>query len=261
MSVFCSLYSSSSGNCTYIGTDAGGILIDIGVSAKRAEEALISIGVDPSSIAAVFVTHEHADHIGGVRVFAHRHGLKVYASRGTLDGMDEAGVFKSAVDAYIIPESGTEAAGIFVHPFRTSHDSYESTGFTAVTPDGRKFAVATDMGTVSDETAQALIGSDLVLLESNHDVGMLQNGPYPYYLKQRILSDRGHLSNEACSRFACALAESGTKHIVLGHLSKENNFPALAYRTTKVALDAEGACEGGDFFLSVAGDLNDPVIL
>ena len=143
MSVFCSLYSSSSGNCTYIGTDAGGILIDIGVSAKRAEEALISIGVDPSSIAAVFVTHEHSDHIGGVRVFAHRHSVKVFASQGTLEGMDEAGVFRSSVDAYIMPDSGTEAAGIYVRSFRTSHDSYESTGFTAVTPDGRKLAVAT----------------------------------------------------------------------------------------------------------------------
>ena len=261
MAKFCSLYSSSSGNCTYIGTSSGGILIDIGVSAKRTEEALRGIGVDPCEIKAVFVTHEHIDHISGVRVFATRYSLPVYATEGTLDGMSYAGVFsKSRIDAYVMPENGTEVNGIFVTPFRTPHDSIESCGYTAVTPDGKRLAVATDMGTVTDTVRNALCGCDLVLLESNHDVRMLQNGSYPYPLKQRILSDTGHLNNEKAAELAASLLDSGTTRFVLGHLSKENNIPGLAYETAKSAFSCMGAEENRDYILDVAGDLNSPVI-
>lgn len=259
MAKFCSLYSSSSGNCTYIGTSRGGILVDIGVSAKRAEEALISIGVEPSSIGGIFITHEHSDHIKGVKVFASRHNIKVYATGGTLEGMDEAGVFNSGVDAYIIPGQGTECAGIYVRPFKTSHDSYESCGYAAVTPDGKRISVATDTGIITDEIRENLTGSDLVLLESNHDINMLKMGSYPYFLKDRILSDKGHLSNDACADFAKELLESGTSRFVLGHLSKENNIPSLAYATTGEAFARSGAKEGTDYLLTVAGDLNKPI--
>ncbi len=261
MAKFCSLYSSSSGNCTYIGFGDSGILVDVGVSAKRTEEALKGIGVDPSEIKAVFVTHEHSDHISGVRVFASRYSLPVFATEGTLDGMYEAGVFsKVNIDAYIMPETGTEIDGICVRPFKTPHDSKESCGYTVMTPDNKRIAVATDMGTVTETVLDALYGCDLVLLESNHDVGMLQNGPYPYYLKQRILSDKGHLNNEVASDTASSLLESGTTRFVLGHLSKENNIPQLAYQTSKSAFDALGARDGKDYLLSVAGDLNDPIV-
>ncbi len=259
MAKFCSLYSSSSGNCTYIGTSHGGILIDIGVSAKRTCEALAGIGVEPSSIAAVFITHEHSDHINGVRVFAKKHGIKVYASEGTLAGMESANALDAAIKTDVIPRSGVEAAGIFVRPFATPHDSRESTGFSVLTPDSKRISVATDIGKITDTIMDAVHGSDLVLLESNHDVGMLQNGPYPFYLKQRILSDRGHLSNENCAKTAVKLVESGTTRLVLGHLSKENNIPSLAYETTRSALTLAGAQEGMDYLLTVAGDLN-PVI-
>lgn len=260
MAKFCSLYSSSSGNCTYVGTSHGGILIDIGVSARKTEQALESIGVSPDSISAVFVTHEHSDHISGIRVFASKHNLNVYASRGTLEGMDSADVFKdNSINPYILTEGGTEESGIFVRPFRTSHDSNESTGFVMRTPDGKTIAVATDMGIVNESTKSAVLGCDLVLLESNHDVGMLQNGPYPYVLKKRILSDTGHLSNDASSMFSCELIKSGTTRLVLGHLSKENNLPYLAFETAKSALSEIGAVEGSDYLLSVAGDLNRPI--
>lgn len=259
MARFCSLYSSSSGNCTYIGSSCGGILIDIGVSAKRTAEALCEIGVDPSSIGAIFITHEHWDHINGVRVFAQRHGIKVYASEGTLSGMEELGALTEKMTADVIPYSGIEVCGIYIKPFRTPHDTKESTGFSVVTPDCKRISVATDIGCVDESVMSSVYGSDLVLLESNHDVGMLQNGPYPYFLKQRILSDRGHLSNENCAKAAVKLVESGTTRLVLGHLSKENNIPSLAFETTRAALTMAGARENIDYLLTVAGDRN-PII-
>lgn len=259
MAKFCSLYSSSSGNSTYIGTSQGGILIDVGVSAKKAADALKNIDVDPNSIAAIFVTHEHNDHINGVRVFAERHGTKVYASNGTLAGMEDAGAITGKMRADIIPYEGMEAGGIYIRPFKTPHDSRESTGFSIVTPDGKRLAVATDIGEVTDSIMDAIYGCDLVLLESNHDVGMLKNGPYPFFLKERILSRFGHLSNESCAETAVKLMESGTTRFVLGHLSKENNIPALAFETTRAAMKMAGAVENIDYLLSVAGDC-DPVI-
>lgn len=259
MAKFCSLYSSSSGNSTYIGTSQGGILIDVGVSAKKTADALKNIGVDPDSIAAIFVTHEHNDHINGVRVFAERHGIKVFASCGTLAGMEDAGAITCKMKADVIPYEGTEAGGMFIRPFKTPHDSRESTGFTIVTPDGKRLAVATDIGEITDTIMDSVYGSDLILLESNHDVGMLKNGPYPFFLKERILSKLGHLSNEICAETAVKLMESGTTRFVLGHLSKENNIPALAFETTRAAMKMAGAVENIDYLLSVAGN-NNPVI-
>ena len=259
MAKFCSLYSSSSGNCTYIGSSHGGILIDIGVSAKKTAEALSAIGVDPSSIEAIFITHEHSDHIKGIKVFAAKHKIPVYASAGTLSGMEKLGAVDSRVIADIIPYSGIEKAGMFIRPFRTPHDSNESTGFSIITPDSKRICVATDIGTITDSVMEAIYGSDLILLESNHDVRMLQNGPYPFFLKERILSNHGHLSNEKCAETAVKLLESGTTRFVLGHLSKENNIPSLAFETTRAAMTMAGAKENSDYLLSVAGDLN-PVI-
>ena len=260
MARFCSLYSSSSGNCTYIGSSRGGILIDVGVSAKRTAEALNEIGVDPSEIGGIFVTHEHWDHVNGVRVFAQRHGIKVYASEGTLAGMDNLGVLTEKVNANVIPYSGIEVCGMQIKPFRTPHDTAESTGFSIVTPDSKRIAVATDIGCITEDIMDAVNGCDLILLESNHDVRMLQMGPYPHSLKQRILSpDRGHLSNDDCAAAAVKLAESGTTRFVLGHLSKENNNPYLAFETTRAAMRMAGMTENLDYILSVAGDRN-PVI-
>lgn len=258
MAKFCSLYSSSSGNCTYIGSSSAGILIDIGVSAKRAEAALDAIDVDPRAVKAIFITHEHSDHIQGVRVFASRYGIPVYATRGTITGMFDAGAVNEKVDVREL-EGETEAAGMLITPFATSHDARQSCGYTVVTADGKKTAVCTDTGIITDGILDAICGSELILLESNHDEGMLRLGPYPYHLKRRILSDMGHLSNLVCAETAVRLVSSGTTRLYLGHLSRENNLPPLALETTRSALKIAGAEEFSDYLLALA-EPDNPVL-
>lgn len=252
MARFCSLFSSSSGNCTYIGSSGGGILIDAGVSAKQISLGLNGIGVGESEINAIFVTHEHSDHIKGLRVFASKYNIPVYATAGTLSELEKMGVLNGKFPTAVI-EGEIECGGQLIKPFATSHDVAESCGFSVTTGDERQLSVATDTGIVTDEMRDALTGSDLVLIESNHDIGMLRNGNYPYLLKRRILSDTGHLSNLACGDFVTELIKSGTTRFVLGHLSKENNIPSLAYQTSKAALDCLGATENRDYILTVAG--------
>lgn len=254
MARFCSLFSSSSGNCSYVGQPDGGILIDVGVSAKRTAETLDCIGVDIGSVGAIFVTHEHSDHIQGIRVLASKHNIPVYASAGTLEALAENGTLSGKFPAEIIPEQGIEINGMFIRPFHTPHDSRESLGYTVETADGNRIAVATDIGKITDEVLNNITCCQLVMLESNHDVRMLQNNPnYPYQLKRRILSDRGHLSNDVCAKTAADLIESGTTRLILGHLSKENNMPELAYQSTYSALCTKGMEEGSDYILRVAG--------
>ena len=254
MARFCSLFSSSSGNCSYAGTADGGILIDVGVSAKRTAETLDCIGVDIRSVGAIFVTHEHTDHIQGIRVLASKHNIPVYASAGTLEALADNGTLNGKFPADVIPADGIEVNGMFIRPFHTPHDSRESLGFTVEMPDSNRLAIATDIGTITDEVLSNITCCQLVMLESNHDVRMLQNNPnYTYALKRRILSDRGHLSNEMCAKTAADLIESGTTRLILGHLSKENNMPELAYQSTYSTLCARGMEEGSDYILRVAG--------
>lgn len=251
MARFCSLFSSSSGNATFVGSSKTGILIDAGVSAKRIKEALLSREIDPSSLSAIFITHEHSDHISGVRVLASNFKIPVFATAGTIEGMNDAGILNGKFPVCQISENGDEIGDIIVRSFKTPHDSNESCGYTIDFPDGRKAAVATDIGTVTNEVLNGIIGCDLVMLESNHDVGMLQNGPYPYYLKRRILSDRGHLSNESCASVARDLVERGTTRLFLGHLSGENNIPELAFQTSFCTISETGAKIGSDYILKV----------
>ncbi len=254
MARFCSLFSSSSGNCIYVGQPEGGILIDVGVSAKRTAETLDCIGVDINSVGAIFVTHEHSDHVAGVRVLASKHKISVYSSAGTLEAMAEGGILNGKFPAEEINKQGMEVNGMFIRPFHTPHDSRESLGYTIETADGNRIAIATDIGTITDEVLNNITCSQLVLLESNHDIRMLQNNPnYPYMLKRRILSNQGHLSNDMCAKTAQTLIESGTTRLILGHLSKENNLPELAYQTTAAALSTKGMQEGSDYILRVAG--------
>lgn len=252
MARFCSLFSSSSGNCTYIGSSDGGVLIDAGVSAKQITTKLDCIGVSPSDIGAIFVTHEHSDHVKGLRVFASKNKIPVYASQGTIRELEKQGIANGSFDIMSI-ENSIECVGQQIIRFRTSHDVAESCGYIVTTSDDRKIGIATDTGIVTDEMKSALDGCDMVLLESNHDIGMLRNGVYPYMLKRRILSDRGHLSNIACSEFVTELIKNGTTRFILGHLSKENNIPELAFQTSKSALDCMGAVEYRDYILKVAG--------
>lgn len=252
MARFCPLFSGSSGNSYYIGSAEEGILIDAGRSAKQMDAMLVNCGVHAESIKAVFVTHEHGDHVRGLRVFASRHHLPVFTSPGTLEALDSMGCLDPRFSAGVIGGEGMECAGLYIKPFHTSHDSAESVGYRVELRDGRTVAVSTDLGYMSDEVRSELTGADLVVLESNHDVGMLQNGPYPYPLKRRILSRTGHLSNEACSAELCGLVRSGTTRLVLAHLSAENNTPELAFQTSLCSLRLSGMDLEKDFMLCVA---------
>lgn len=261
MARYCALFSGSSGNCTYFGTSRGGILVDIGVSAKRVENALLERQIDPDTLGGVFITHEHSDHVSGLTVFLKHHPMPVYATHGTLSALEEkklipAGIAVQAVDSPVY------AADMYVSAFATPHDSRESCGYRVTFADERTAVVATDMGFVSDTVRCALNGADLVHIESNHDITMLQNGPYPYHLKARVMGNGGHLSNAACDALLPELLKSGTTRFSLAHLSRENNTPQLAEDAARSALSADGAVRGRDYLLSVASPAgNDPVML
>ena len=261
MARFCSLFSGSSGNCTYISSGQSGILIDAGVSAKRIREALNARGVDLSSIQGIFVTHEHSDHIAGVRVLAKQCGCPVYASKGTLTGMDKANALPET-EIFALSAGESVAVGdLQVSAFATPHDTPESTGYAVETDDGTKLAVATDMGELLKPVFDILCGCDLILLESNHDVQMLRSGPYPPFLQERILGRRGHLSNAACAAALPSLVNAGVSRIILGHLSDHNNTPSLALDTSRSSLTEAGIDVGRDVRLSVAAKVSAEDIL
>lgn len=251
MAKFCSLFSSSSGNSTYISCGDKGILVDAGVSAKKLKEALLGRCIDPNKIGAIFITHEHNDHIKGLRIIASTYNIPVYAKGGTIEALLENGTLTSKFPHAVMPDEGVQVGDMLITAFETPHDSRESCGYRISLSDGRNVAVATDIGKITPVIEENLIGCDLVMLESNHDVGMLQNGPYPYYLKRRILSDRGHLSNEACAEMSAKLIEKGTTRLFLGHLSTENNFPELAFQSSLSAISQIGAVNGRDYMLQV----------
>ena len=251
MARFCTMFSGSGGNCSYIGCGGSGLLIDAGVSARRIEKALAEREIDPASIQAILVTHEHVDHVQGIKVLAKRYGYPIYASHGPLAAM--------AADDRLPPNAEihelTDAAVVGdmqVTMFHTSHDSAESVGYAVETATGRKMAVCTDTGVLTDEAWNALVGCHLVQMESNHDVHMLETGVYPYPLKQRILSEHGHLSNDVCAAALPLLAQKGTTRFILSHLSKENNTPALAHAASVTALTEAGLVGGIDYLLKVA---------
>lgn len=251
MARFCPLFSGSSGNCLYVGSATDGLLIDAGVSARRIERALWEREIDPASIRAVLVTHEHVDHISGLRVFCKRLHIPVYASPGTCAVLRQENLLEPTTLCFPVTESF--GIGEFtVTPFPTSHDCRESCGYRIVLPDGRRVGVATDLGVMTQAVRDGLLGCDLIHIEANHDVRMLENGPYPYPLKRRILSAGGHLSNEACARELPALVRGGTTRIVLGHISHENNLPDLAYTTAQSELTACGLVENIDYVLQTA---------
>lgn len=252
MARVCRLFSGSSGNSTFIGNGEGGILIDAGVSAKRLCEALLNISVDPESIKGVFVSHEHTDHIAGVRVFCSKYGVPVFGTRGTLEIMERDGHINGKFDTFCLENEDMELGGFEIGHFPISHDCAEGCGYKVVLPDGRSAAVCTDLGFVSEQVKNALCGVDLVFFESNHDVDMLKTGSYPYPLKQRIMSHIGHLSNDACAEVLPFFVQNGTTRIVLSHLSEHNNMPIIAKRCAAYSLKCEGMKEGEDFLLSVA---------
>lgn len=249
---YCSLFSGSSGNSTYVGTADVGILVDAGVSAKRITEALAQREIAPSSIKAVLVTHEHSDHVAGLRVLCKKYGWPVLASTGTLDALTEGDKVSASQRLYVLaPGQSVGIYGLRITPFSTPHDSRQCLGFR-IEGEGKALALATDIGYMTEEIVGALSGCQLVHIESNHDPVMLRNGPYPYYLQERILGQGGHLSNDACAAVLPGLVASGTTRLVLAHLSRQNNTPQLAADTAQRALAAAGATVGRDCLLEVA---------
>ena len=184
MARFCSLFSSSSGNSTFLSSATTSILVDAGVSAKRMVKALNDREIDPKTIGGMFITHEHVDHVNAVRILATNHNIPVYATEGTLEALRENGVINGKFKVEVMPQDGINIGDLFIKSFSTPHDSNESCGYTIMMPDGQKVSVATDIGHMTEEIRENLKGSSLVMLESNHDEGMLRNGPYPYYLKR-----------------------------------------------------------------------------
>ncbi len=252
MAKFCPLFSSSTGNSIYVNGGDDSLLIDVGMTNKQVEQSLWNIGADADSIRNIFITHEHNDHVKGLKVFTKKHKARVFMTAGTYEALTKTDALDNVNECKIITEDGVDVGCMFVKPFAISHDSLEPCGYTVELANGRKIAVATDLGIMTDTVFDAIKGADLVMLESNHDVNMLQCGAYPYVLKRRILGVKGHLSNDDCAKTVAKLLKTGTTRFFLGHLSRENNIPQLAYQTSVCALSMEGATEGDDYFIRVA---------
>ena len=243
------LFSSSDGNATFIGNRHEGILIDAGVSCKRLIEALEANTIPVSAIRGIFITHEHIDHIRGLKTLTSKYALSVFASPLTAQYLSENDHISPRSKLYDI--SGDIQAGDFsITAFETPHDSAQSCGYRIHTPDGKTVCVCTDLGEVTNTVHEHLIGADIVLLEANYDYQMLKNGAYPYQVKQRILSQHGHLENSDCGRELKRLAESGTTRMIIGHLSPRNNRPDIAERA--VMSQMSGLTRNMDYILLTA---------
>ncbi len=235
---FESIASGSSGNCIYVGSDRTHLLMDVGISRKRTVEALRDIDLDMEDIDGIFLTHEHSDHIMGLPVIAKKSEMPIYATRGTIDAVlhnPKCSGIDPARFVCVRADEPVTVGDLRVDPMRISHDAAEPVGYRIYEGD-KKACVCTDLGCYTDYTLDCLKGSDVLLIESNHDVNMLQVGSYPYRLKQRILGDHGHLSNASSGQLLSRVLNDHMKGIFLGHLSKENNIPELAFETVRVEI-------------------------
>lgn len=239
MTTLHTLSSGSSGNALVLSCGQTHILLDVGISCRRITAALRALGLEIEDLSAVLITHTHTDHIAGLQTLIKRCRAPIYASEATARGLSYR---LAGIDGLLRPFAWDEpftVGSCHVTPFPTSHDAAGSAGYRLDTAEG-SVGVLTDTGFVTEEAAAALPGVDLMVLEANHDVDMLRSGPYPYYLKQRILGGQGHLSNADAARFAVELAGSGTGTFILAHLSQENNTPAVARAAVESALEEAG---------------------
>ena len=253
---FCSIASGSSGNCIYVGSECAHVLVDIGISGKKMEQGLNSLDLTGRDIDGILITHEHSDHIKGLGVIARKYGIPIYATGGTVDAMlrcGSLGKIPEGIFREIREDQAFEIKDLRINPFTIPHDAAQPVGYRLECGES-SVGIATDLGKYNDYIIENLQNLDAILLEANHDIRMLQVGKYPYYLKQRILGDRGHLSNENAGRLLNRVLHDRLKKVFLGHLSKENNYEELAYETVRLEID-EGDCPYGasDFSISVAG--------
>jgi phosphoribosyl 1,2-cyclic phosphodiesterase len=237
---FCPLCSGSSGNATYIEAGNARILIDAGLSCKRITELMAKIGASPKDLTAILVTHEHSDHVRGVNILSKKYDLPVYANAETWSMLrtvlkdvapKNVCVFESDRDFFL--------SGVRILPFTVPHDAVHCVGYT-ISAGGHKVGVCTDLGHVDTRILSILSGCELLLFEANHDVDMLMAGSYPYQLKKRILSGSGHMNNDDCGKALVKLYGTGVKNVILGHLSRENNYPELAMVAVRAALEEAG---------------------
>ncbi len=248
---FCSLYSGSTGNSLFVQSDNTKILVDVGVSAKKITEALSSISVDINSIDAILITHEHIDHVRSLSTISKKYNIPVYATQNTWDSMPE-NKFKISLDNQKVfnPKDKFEVGDMLINPFSIPHDATDPCGFNVLCND-RKLSIATDIGHMTKDIIKRLENSSLLMLESNYDPEVLKCGSYPYKLKSRILGPTGHLSNSTAGKTISLLLDSGLSTAILGHLSKENNFPELAYSTVLEELQLNN-CDFENLKLKVA---------
>lgn len=229
----CSIASGSSGNCIYVGSDCAHVLIDAGISGRRVEAGLNSLELTGRDLDGILITHEHSDHIKGLGVIARKYGIPIYATGGTVDAMVRSGSLGKIPEGIfreIREDESFLIKDLVVNPFTIPHDAAQPVGYRLECGE-HSVGIATDLGKYNEYIIENLQNLDALLLEANHDIRMLQVGRYPYYLKQRIMGDRGHLSNENAGQLLCRLLHDNLKAVFLGHLSKENNYEELAYET------------------------------
>ena len=226
--------SGSTGNCCLVSDGGVNVLIDAGISARRIVQGLGVLGLAPQDVCGVLITHEHSDHISGLPVLVKRTGMRIFAPSELGEVLKRVKPELSESIDYIPPDGGLCVGDVRITAFPTPHDASASFGYRI--EGSEVFAFATDTGHISDELLEGLQGADTVVIEANHDKVILKNGPYPPFLKQRVLSKHGHLSNDDCAKLACLLADSGTRQIILGHLSQQNNTPEAAETAVSEAL-------------------------
>ena len=235
---FESIASGSSGNCIYIGSETTHLLMDVGISRKRTMEALKDLDLELRDIDGIFITHEHTDHISGLPMIAKKTDMPIYATSGTIRAIRQMPKFQDIDPDRFVPVKADEKVTVkdlVIDPMKISHDAVEPVGYR-VLYGKKKASICTDLGCYTDYTVECLKNSDVLLLESNHDVNMLQVGRYPYPLKRRILGDHGHLSNVSSGQLLSRVLNDHMKGIFLGHLSQENNLPELAFETLRVEI-------------------------
>ena len=238
---FVSFSSGSSGNCTLLDSDTTHLLVDVGISRKKTIESLAKMDLGLSDINGIFITHEHTDHISGLRLIAQKTKMPIYATQGTINAilkMPESTQIDPERFIAVKPDEKLTVGDITACPIHISHDAADPVGYR-FRCGTKKACVCTDLGCFNDYTAACLKNSDVVLLEANHDVNMLETGPYPYPLKRRIMSEQGHLSNANTGELLCRVLNDHMKAIFLGHLSQENNLPELAYETVRLEIMGE----------------------